>query len=105
MILVFSTIPNEKEWHTVIKKLCLLKSIFFIRLVVLSTLTGVNSLSCVSMNNQECKVRRQIVNANGYGAVFFSFSIKTSKGSGSCNCINNPYVKLCVPDVVKKLKC
>ena len=57
MILVFSTIPNEKEWHSVIKKLCLLKSIFFVRLVVLSTLTGVNLLSCVSMNNQECKLR------------------------------------------------
>ena len=33
---------------------------------------------------------------------FFPFSIKTSKYSGSCNNINNPYVKLCVPDVAKK---
>ena len=35
---------------------------------------------------------------------FFPFSIKTSKCSGSCNNINNPYEKLCVPDVVKNLK-
>ena len=34
---------------------------------------------------------------------FFSFSIKTSKCSGSCNSINNPCAKLCVPDVVKNL--
>ena len=34
---------------------------------------------------------------------FFSFSIKTSKCSGSCNNINDLYVKLCVPDVVKNL--
>ena len=31
------------------------------------------------------------------------FSIKTSKCSGSCNNINNPCEKLCVPDAVKKL--
>ena len=35
--------------------------------------------------------------------MFFPFSIKTSKCSGSCNNINNPRAKLCVPDVVKKL--
>ena len=35
--------------------------------------------------------------------MFFPFSIKISKCSGSCNNINDLYVKLCVPDVVKKL--
>ena len=35
--------------------------------------------------------------------VFYHFSIKTSKCSGSCNNINNLYAKLCVPDVVKYL--
>ena len=35
--------------------------------------------------------------------MFFPFSIKTSKGSGSCDNINDPYAKLCVPDVVKNL--
>ena len=55
------------------------------------------------MNNQECKVGPQIVNANGNDPVFFPFSIKTSKCSVSCNNINNPYAKLCIPDVVKNL--
>ena len=55
------------------------------------------------MNNQECEVRWQIVNVNGDDSVFFPFSIKTSKRSGSCNNINNPHAKLCVSDVVKKL--
>ena len=35
--------------------------------------------------------------------MFLPFSIKTSKCSGSCNNINNPCAKLCVPDVVKNL--
>ena len=55
------------------------------------------------MNNQECKVRPQIVNVNGDNPVFFLFSIKTSKCSGNCNNINNPHAKLCLPDVVKHL--
>ena len=30
--------------------------------------------------------------------MFFPFSIKISKYSGSCNNINDPYAKLCLPD-------
>ena len=55
------------------------------------------------MANQECKVRLQIVNANSNDPVFYPFSIETSKCSGSCNDINEPYAKMCVPDVVKNL--
>ena len=55
------------------------------------------------MNNQECKTRPQVVNVNGDEPVFFPFSIETSKCSGSCNNINYPYAKICVPDVVKNL--
>ena len=55
------------------------------------------------MANQECKVRLQIVNANSNEPVFYPFSIETSKCSGSCNDINEPYAKMCVPDVVKNL--
>ena len=66
-------------------------------------LSSVNPLKCISMNNQECKVRPQIVNVNGDDPVFFPFSIKTSKCSGSCNNINDPYANIYVPDVVKNL--
>ena len=75
----------------------------FTGLVLLWTLTSVNLLSCISMSNQECKVRPQIINVNGDNTVFFCLSIKTSKCSGSCDSINNPHAKLCVPDVVKNL--
>ena len=62
-----------------------------------------NPLECVSMNNQECKVRLEIVNVNSNEPIFYPFSIKTSKCSGTCNNINDPYPKLCVPDVVKNI--
>ena len=76
---------------------------FFTGLAFLSTLTNLNMLSCISMNNQECKERPQIVSVNGDSPVFFPYSIKISKCSGSCNNINNPLAKLCVRDVVKYL--
>ena len=61
-------------------------------------LLNVNPLKCVSMSNQEFKVRPQIVNVNSDESVFFLFCIKTSKWSGSCNNIIDPYAKLCVPE-------
>ena len=77
------------------------KKVFFPGLTILSSFSRVNSLSCISMNNQECKVRPQIGNVDNEEPVLFPFSIKTSKCSGSCNNINNPYAKLCVPDVIR----
>ena len=55
------------------------------------------------MNNEECKIRPEIVNVNSEKPLFYPFSIKTSKCSGSCNNINDPYAKLCVSDVIKAL--
>ena len=60
-------------------------------------------LKCISMTNQECKVRPKIVSVNSDEPVFYPFSIKTGKCSGSCNNINDSYAKMCVPDVVKNL--
>ena len=64
-------------------------------------LSSVKSLECVSISNQECKVKPEIGNSNE--PIFYPFSIKTSKCSGSCNNINDPYAKLCVSDVIKNL--
>ena len=55
------------------------------------------------MNNQDCKRRTNITNINNNDSVFYPFSIEVNKCSGSCNNINDPYAKLCVPDVVKNI--
>ena len=61
------------------------------------------SFKCISMTNQKCKVRPEIVDVNSDEPVFYPFSIKTSKCGGSCNNISDPYATMCVPDVVKNL--
>ena len=79
------------------------KKMFFIGLTILSDFTNTSSLSCISLINQECKRRPQVINVNGDEPVFFPFSIETSKCSGSCNSINYSYAKICVPDIIKNL--
>ena len=65
---------------------------------------NVNSLECVSRNNEECRTRTKIVNMNNNESVFYPFSIKVNKCSGSYNNINDRYAKLCVSDVVKNME-
>ena len=82
-----------------------IKKTFLTGVSVLSYLNPFRAtlLSYISMNNQECKVRPEIVNVDSDEPVFYPFSIKTSKCSDSCNIINDPYAKICVTDVVKNL--
>ena len=80
-----------------------IKKGFFTRWTFLSALTSMISLSCISVTNQECKVRSEIASVNGDDPVFFPIGIKTRKCSGSCNNINNPCAKLCVLDVAENL--
>ena len=81
-----------------------LKQIFVSTMMLFAwNLSSVNLLKCVSMKNQYCKSRLEIVNANSNKSVFHPFSIKTSRCSGSCNSITDPYAKLCVLDIVKNI--
>ena len=67
------------------------------------TRLNANKLSCISMSNQPCNTRPEIVNVNSNNPIFYPFSVKAIKCSGNCNNINDPYAKICVPDVVKDL--
>ena len=61
------------------------------------------TLKYVSMNNQECKVKPEILNISSNESSFCPYSILTDKCSGSWNNINDLYAKLCIPDVVKNM--
>ena len=75
---------------------------FVLGLTVLSSsITG--ALKCVSMNNQECKVRPKIADVSSNNPIFYPFSVKINRCSGNCNSINDPYAKIYVPDVAKNL--
>ena len=80
-----------------------IKQIFISTMMLFNSLLNVNPLECISLKNQECKVRPEIVDVNSNNPIFYLFSIKTNKCSGNCNNISNPYAKICFPDTVKIL--
>ena len=77
----------------------LLKNAFITAMIF----SGCNTLKCLSMNNQEYKVRSKIININSNEPLFYTFSVKIGKCICSCNNINDPYAKLSVPDVFKNI--
>ena len=62
-----------------------------------------NALKCVLMNNQECKIRPEIINSNSNEHLLYPYDVKINKCSGSCNNINDLYAKMCAPNVFKKI--
>ena len=64
--------------------------------VVAMSFFSCSALKCVSMNNQECKVRPKIINININEPSFYPEMVVV-------NNINDPYANLCVPDVSKNM--
>ena len=57
-----------------------IKQVFVAAMTFLGfTPSSVNSLECVSVNNQECKIRPEITNVNTNEPMFYPFSIKVNK--------------------------
>ena len=60
------------------------KKVFFIGLTILSNFkNALNavSLNYISMKNQECKTRPQVININSNNPIFHPFSVKINKCS------------------------
>ena len=55
--------------------------------VAAMSLFSYNTLNCVSMNNQECKVRTEIMNINSNEPSFYLYSVKIRKCNGRNNVI------------------
>ena len=53
------------------------------------------------MNNQERKIRTEIINLDTNEPMFYPYSIKIKRCKGSCNTINDPYAEICIPNEIK----
>ena len=73
---------------------------FIKKVLILVLISTVNSLKCISLKNQECKVRKVIVD-NKYMA--YPYKIKVNRCVGSCNDKDNPYFKVCTTDILKNI--
>ena len=69
--------------------------------ISLFSILKVKTLECVSVINEKCMSRPEIIDLNKDEPVFYPLSIKVNKCSGDCNNINDPMAKLCVPNIFK----
>ena len=81
----------------------LLKDVCCWNVIFICDVLNASPLKFVSINNQECKIRPEIVNINNNEPSLYPYNIFANKCSGSCNNINDPYAKLCVHDVAKNI--
>ena len=63
------------------------------------------ALECVSVVNQKCMPKPKVLDVNeGVGAaLFYLYNVLVNKCSGSCNTLDSPMTKLCVPNVTKRV--
>ena len=73
--------------------------------ISLFSILKVGALECVSVVNQKCMPRPKILDVNeGVGeALFYPYNALVNKCSGSCNILDNPVTKLCIPNVIKRV--
>ena len=72
-----------------------IKNVLVVAMTIFSfNVLSVNSLERISMKNQECKVREEVINVNINNPVFHPCSANVNKCSGNCYNINDPYATL-----------
>ena len=73
--------------------------------ISLSKVLKVNTLERLSVINEECKPRPKILDVNeGVGEVlFYLYNVLVNKCSGSCNTLDNPMSRICVPNIIKNV--
>ena len=74
-------------------------------LISLFSIIKTKALEWVSVVNRKCMPRPKILDINeGVGeALFYPYNVLVNKCSGSCNTLEDPMAKMCVPNIVKRV--
>ena len=74
-------------------------------LISLFSIIKTKALECISVVNQKCMPRPKILDVNeGVGeALFYLYNVLVNKCSGSCNTLDDPMAKMCVPNIIKRV--
>ena len=73
--------------------------------ISLFSILKVNKLECLSVINRKCMPRPKILDLNeGVGeALFYRYNVLVNKCSGSCNMLDDPMARICVPNIIKNV--
>ena len=70
--------------------------------ISLFSILKVNELECLSVINRKFMPRPKILDVNeGTGEdLFYPYNVLVNKCSGSCNRLDDPMAKMCVPNII-----
>ena len=71
--------------------------------IILFDVVKINALECLSIINRECKPRPKILDEGVGEALFYPYNVLVNKCTGSCNRIDDPMVRICVPNIIKNV--
>ena len=69
----------------------------------LFSILKVNALECVSVVNRKCMPKILCVNEGVGEALLYPYNVQVNKCSGSCNTLDDPMARICVPKIIKKI--
>ena len=74
-------------------------------LISLFSIFKTRALECVSAIDRKCMPRLEIldVNEGASEALFYPYNVLVNKCSGSCNTLDDPMRRLCVPNIIKRI--
>ena len=62
--------------------------------------TSEGHIKCISINNRPCQARATLVNISCNKPKYYPCVISAYMCGGSCNTIDDPYTRICVPNKV-----
>ena len=73
--------------------------------ISLFSMFKMTALGCVSVINRKCMPRPKILDVNeGVGeALFYPYNVLVNNCSESCDTLDNPMARLCVPNIIKRI--
>ena len=73
--------------------------------ISLFSIIKTKALECVSVVNQKCTPRPKILDVNERvgEALFYLYNVLVNKCSGSCDTLDDPMAKMCVPNIIKRV--
>ena len=73
--------------------------------ISLFSILNLNTSEFLSVINQKCMPRPKILDVNeGVSeALFYPYNVLVNRCSGSCNTLDDPMTKLCVPNIIKRI--
>ena len=73
--------------------------------ISLLSILKINTLEFLSGINRECMPRPKILDVNEVvgEALFYPYNVLVNKCSGSCDTLDDPMARLCVPNIIKNV--